>query len=270
MAVEFSRLTLAKPCTIEGPGLHSGVHCECRIEPAESGITFHANGKSTVATPHNVTDTSRCTRLGDISTVEHVMSALAGAGVTDADIVLTAEEPPVAAGASGLFLDAVHAAGTVKLGTASLSLFERVFFVEGEVRIGVSKGEGHWRFDFESGERWPGEQSFECSISPETYAKDIAGARTFAFEEEVGPIRAAGLAKGLDDSSALILGPSGYVNEARWPDEPARHKLLDLIGDLYLSGVPPVLLNVVAVRSGHRTNVEAAKRLADHALIERG
>ena len=71
-----------------------------------------------------------------------------------------------------------------------------------------------------------------------------------------------GLGKGLDEKSALILGIEGYKNEARFPDEPARHKLLDLIGDLYLSGVPIRHINVVAERSGHRTNVKAAAMLA--------
>jgi len=70
-----------------------------------------------------------------------------------------------------------------------------------------------------------------------------------------------GLAKGLDQTSALILGIEGYKNEPRFDDEPARHKLLDLVGDLYLSGVPARFLNVTAVRSGHRTNVEAAAML---------
>ena len=97
------------------------------------------------------------------------------------------------------------------------------------------------------------------------YKKEIASARTFAFEEEVEPIRQAGLAKGLDANSALILGSNGYVNDPRFDDEPVRHKMLDLIGDLYLSGVPMTMINVVSSRSGHKTNVEAAKKLAAHA-----
>jgi UDP-3-O-acyl-N-acetylglucosamine deacetylase len=79
--------------------------------------------------------------------------------------------------------------------------------------------------------------------------------------EEVPAVLAAGLAKGLDIEKALILGIEGYKNDARFPDEPARHKLLDLAGDLYLAGVPLRFLNVAAERSGHRTNVEAAAKL---------
>ena len=144
-----------------------------------------------------------------------------------------------------------------------------MYLVEGEVRIAVSKGFGHWKYDFECGDRWPHKQSFACELTKGGFAAELALARTFAFEEEVEPLRAAGLGRGLDLESALVLGTEGYINAARWPDEPARHKMLDLVGDLYLSGLPPFLLNVVAVGSGHRTNVAAAAKIAAHASIER-
>lgn len=268
MATEFERKTVARSVELEGLGLHSGVPVKVIVEPSRNGITFHCGSETTKALAENVTDTSRCTRLGGISTIEHLMSAFAGLGVTDADVVLSAPELPALGGAADQYCDAINQAGTNTIGRSVLHLFERVFFVEDPIRISVAKGSGHWRFDFECDERWPGTQSFECEATPSTYFSEIASARTFAFEEEVAPIRAAGLAKGLDESSALVLGTSGYLNAPRWPDEPARHKLLDLIGDLYLSGVPPQLLSVVAVRSGHRTNVEAAKKLAAHARIE--
>lgn len=269
MAIEFNRCTVSGLVEWEGLGLHSGVSVKVRVEPSDKGIVFHCDNEKVAAVPTNVTDTSRCTRLGSISTIEHLMSAFAGLGITDADVVLNGPELPALGGASDRYVSSLMSAGTTQIGIATFSLFERVFFVEDPIRIGIAKGDGHWRFDFESGDRWPNEQSFEAVLNPETYSREIAPARTFAFEEEVAPIRAAGLAKGLDDSSALILGQGGYINEPKWPDEPARHKLLDLIGDLYLSGVPPTLINVVAARSGHRTNIEAAKRLFDHARFER-
>jgi len=269
VAVSFVRRTVKSRVRLEGFGLHSGTPVEIFVEPSSSGIWFRCGPERVEARPENVTDTSRCTRLGGISTIEHLMSAFAGLGVTDAEVVLSSPELPALDGASAVYVAAMKAVGFEDVGSATFRLFERVFFIEDPIRIGVAKGDGHWRFDFECGERWPGSQSFVCFVSGPTYATDIAPARTFAFEEEVEPIRAAGLAKGLDATSALVLGVAGYVNEPKWPDEPARHKLLDLIGDLYLAGVPPFLLNVVATRSGHRTNVEAAKRLAEHARIER-
>ena len=267
MNIEFARRTLAKEISFEGAGLHSGSPVSVKVEPGDRGIVFHCGSESVGARPENVTDTSRCTRLGPVSTVEHIMSAFGGLGVTDAEVLLSAPELPALDGASEAYCLELNRVGLVEIGRALFQLFERVFYVEDPIRIGLAKGEGHWRFDFVSGDRWPHDQSFECTVTPENYATEIAPARTFAFEEEVEPIRLAGLAKGLDERSALVLGVSGYINPPKWPDEPARHKLLDLIGDLYLSGVPPHLLNVVGARSGHRTNVEAAKRLADHAVI---
>lgn len=269
MAIEFVRRTVRSRVTLDGLGLHGGEPVTVTINPSNSGIWFRLGSERIAAVPENVSDTSRCTRLGSVSTIEHLMSALAGLGVTDAEVELTSPELPALDGGSAEYCRHLNAAGFEEIGKATFSLFERVFFVEDPIRIGVSKGEGHWRFDFESGDRWPHTQSLETFVSGPTYVSEIASARTFAFEEEVEPIRAAGLAKGLDESSALILGQTGYINEAKWPDEPVRHKLLDLIGDLYLAGVPPYLLNVVATRSGHRTNVEAAKRLAEHAVIVR-
>jgi UDP-3-O-acyl-N-acetylglucosamine deacetylase len=99
-----------------------------------------------------------------------------------------------------------------------------------------------------------------------SFEAEVAPARTFGFERELPQIEAAGLAKGLDRSSALLIGESGYANEARFDDEPARHKLLDAMGDLYLSGVPVRFLNVVAERTGHRMNVLAASKLKEAVL----
>jgi UDP-3-O-acyl-N-acetylglucosamine deacetylase len=219
--------------------------------------------------PENVTDTSRCTRLGEVSTVEHLMSALAGLGVTDAEVEVEGDELPAMDGCSLAFYQGVSAVGLSDLGEARVDgPFERVFHVDGDVKIAISSGNGHWRYEFECGERWPHSQHFEV-LSLNNYADEVAPARTFAFEEEMEMIRKAGLGKGLDETTAFVIGASGYINQTRFDDEPARHKALDLIGDLYLSGVPPQLLNVVAQRSGHRTNVAAAAKLREHATIKK-
>lgn len=267
MAVEFIRQTLTKTAEFVGNGLHSGVPVIVRVEPGSQGINFHCGGESVRASPNNVTDTSRCTKLGSVSTVEHIMSAFAGLGITDADVVLSASELPALSGGSDDYANQFLLQGIEAIGHAEFSLFERVFIVEGDVRVGISKGDGHWRYDFECGDRWPNEMSYECHLSLSLYADEIAPSRTFAFEEEIEPILRAGLAKGLNLETALIIGKDGFNNEAKWPDEPSRHKMLDLIGDLFLVGIPPELLNVVAVRSGHRTNVAAAMRLKEHVKI---
>jgi UDP-3-O-[3-hydroxymyristoyl] N-acetylglucosamine deacetylase len=267
--IEVTRRTVKSTVSLSGRGLHGGEPVEVRIHPGAEGIGFRLGDRRFAAIPENVTDTTRCTRLGEISTIEHVMSALAGLEVTDAEIELSKPELPGLDGSAAEYVDAIRATGLATAGTAHIyPPFKRVFLQEEPISLAAARGDGHWRFEYLTGNRWPGIQVFEVPHVSEGYVKEIARARTFALAEELPTIKQMGLGQGLDESSALILGPNGYENAPRFEDEPARHKLLDLIGDLYLSGIPVGFLNVVAVRSGHRTNVAFAKLLADASRRE--
>lgn len=257
-----NRRTVRETTVFDGIGLHTGVPVTVRVQPGDKGLWLRLGSERVEAIPSNVTDTTRSTKVGPVGTVEHLMSALAAVGVTDAEIEFTAPEAPGLDGSSEPFWKVLAATGTTDLGTRELrDLFSRVFLQEDAIKIAVGKGNGHWRFEFECDNRWPNAQHFEMQNLPDGYGAAIAPARTFAFQEEVPHIIAAGLARGLDGDSALILGPDSYQNEPRFEDEPVRHKLLDLIGDLYLAGVPVDALNVVGTRSGHRSNVKVAAML---------
>lgn len=259
----YQRSTIKKATVFEGLGLHSGTPVRVVVEPGNEGIRFRYGGQCWAASPANVTDTRRCTKLGDISTVEHMMSALAGLEITDAEIEVSAPELPAMDGSAAPFYMGLSEPGLEELGEADVAaIFSRIFVPDGEAKIAISAGTGRWRYEFHTGERWPGIQVFETTDVNGDYGDKIAPARTFGFEEELPMIAAAGLAKGLDETSALVLGQNGYINEARSPDEPVLHKLLDAIGDLYLSGIPIRFMNVVAVRTGHTTTVRAALMLS--------
>lgn len=260
----FERKTVSNSLHWEGRGLHSGVPCQVTLHPGEAGIRFLHAGHEVEAIPENVTSTARCTCLAHVATIEHLMSALAAAGITDGVVECTGPELPGLDGSAEMYTQILHSAEVASLGNRELpTLFTRVYEKGADHSVAIGKGEGWWRYTFITEPRWPSIQDFESHLTPESYATDIAPARTFCFEEELDAIREAGLGQGLDEQSALVLGSRGYVNAERFPDEPARHKLLDLIGDLYLSGVPPYLLNVVAERSGHTANVAAAAKLRD-------
>jgi UDP-3-O-[3-hydroxymyristoyl] N-acetylglucosamine deacetylase len=263
----FPRNTLSNDLILEGRGLHSGEPVSVRLMPGENGIGFHSDGIRTIAHPANVTDTTRSTKLGSIGTVEHFMAAFAGLEITDLEIEVDGPEMPALDGSSAPLVASVLATGLENIGIVELpDLYTRVFLQEdGGITGAVAKGVGHWRYVFATDARWPHEQTFERDDIVTDFTTEIAPARTFAFTEEIPVIIQMGLAKGLDEKSALILGIEGYKNEPRFPDEPARHKLLDLIGDLYLTGVPLRALSVVAQRTGHRTNVMLAGKLA-HAM----
>jgi len=262
--VNYTRRTLTRPAHFEGLGLHTGVPVRVTVNPGEDGIAFRYGTGRWAARPEFVTDTTRSTRLGEVGTIEHLMSALAGMEITDAEVEVSAPEMPGLDGSASGYVRGLAEAVLQDLGEAELpSLYRRVFLKEEDgTEIAIGKGTGHWRYVFTAGDRWPGVQAFELDALPQGYVDEIASARTFAFAEEVPMIIQMGLGQGLDDTSALILGIEGYKNESRFEDEPARHKLLDLCGDLYLAGVPLRFLNVVAERSGHRTNVKAAEMLA--------
>ena len=258
----INRRTLKNECVLSGKGLHSGEPVTIHVFPSSEGIQFQFGKEIVDAKPHNVTDTSRCTVLGTIRTVEHIMSALASLAITDARIELTYPELPGLDGSSLMFLTALKSCEIEDLGTRELNdIYARLFVQADNVKIAVGKGFGHWRYDFITEPRWPGEMSFESENIAQEYEIEISPARTTVFSEEIEQVRAAGLGQGLDESSVLIIGQTGFENEARFPDEPARHKLLDLVGDLYLAGVPIEMLNVVGYRSGHRRNVEMANLL---------
>lgn len=255
------RHTVKDDVRFEGLGLHSGLDVRAVVHPGTNGIAFSSGGSRTLALPENISDTKRCTKLGPVSTIEHLMSAFAALEITDAEVEVSEGEMPALDGASLQYLESLVSAGLADLGEYEVpELFQRVFVQEGNIKIAIAKGSGRWRFCFDTGERWPGCQEFELN-GFDSYAADVAPARTFGFEEEVAPIILAGMARGLNAKSALVIAEHGYRNEALFPDEPARHKLLDLVGDIYLAGIPVRLLDVVAERSGHRTNVAAAIKL---------
>lgn len=264
------RKTLASDFTIEGMGLHSGGAVRVTVHAGESGIRFRDQGDWLDARPVNVTDTSRCTRLGNISTIEHLMSALAGMEVTDADIVVEGGELPAAGGCSIEYVEAITEVGLVECGELTVNgPFARVFLQELPCKYAVGLGEGWWRAAYVRDDEFVGRQEFELEFSPDRYASEIAPARTFVLESELEVAKQIGLGKGLDETSCLVVGDSNYLNAPRFKDEPARHKLLDLIGDLALSGVPVAHLDVVAEFTGHKWNVEVAKKLAESVTITR-
>jgi UDP-3-O-[3-hydroxymyristoyl] N-acetylglucosamine deacetylase len=255
----FERKTVRSPIAIDGKGLHGGQDVRVVIHPSDSGLAFRAGTSRWEAVAENVTDTTRCTRLGEISTIEHLMSALAGLEVSDAEIEVEGGELPALDGSAAEYVREIAQAGLVDLGASEgQTPFKRVFHQEGEIKIAIGKGDGHWKYTYDLGDRWPGVQTSDVDHISDRYAVEVAPARTFALAEEIPMIVQMGLAKGLDQDKALILGIEGYKNDARFPDEPARHKLLDLMGDLYLAGIPIRFLNVAAERSGHASNVRAA------------
>lgn len=266
----YPRRTVAEPVHWSGRALHGGQPVRVTVRPGNRGFWFWAGAEQIEAIPSNVIDTQRCTQLGPIATIEHLMSALAGLAYTDAEIEVEGGELPALDGSAKDYVQGLNSVGSQEIGTLNVDgPFDRVYRHEGNVKIAIATGEGLWREAFALEDHFIGRQELELQLSPETYTNEIASARTVVLEREIPAVRAMGLGKGLDESSCLGIGPEQYMNEPRFLDEPVRHKLLDLIGDLALAGVPVALLNVVAERNGHAANVDAARKLAARVTLIR-
>jgi UDP-3-O-[3-hydroxymyristoyl] N-acetylglucosamine deacetylase len=261
--------TLRGDLAFEGPGLHTGAFCRVRVLPREAsfGLQFQLNGKARFpAHAAYVSETRRATVLGSdgqtVSTVEHLLSALFAMGVDNALIEVEGPEIPALDGSSALLCESITRIGLTEQMTPRgvFTIAEPASFQDGEARVVVLPSDA-FRVCFVVNFAEPiGRQCMDATIEPESYAREIASARTFGFLHETQALLAAGLARGGSLDNALVFAPDGPMTPLRWPNEPARHKVLDLIGDFALLGAWP-LCEIIAFKSGHRLHVRAVSEL---------
>jgi len=280
ITAEEQQRTVRSPAAVEGRGLFTGLPVTATIRPApiDHGVCFlrtDIEGAEPIpATVEHLIDTPRHTslQLGDsiVETVEHCLSAIAGLGVDNALIELTDRETPCGDGSAMPFVDAIQAVGLEHQDAPrrTLTLTEPVTVREGDAMIAALPNTGaglDLLYDLDYGDLNPiGRQLQVFSMDDDSpYIRDIAPARTFALLEEAEAMREKGLFTHLSPSDMLVLGESGPIdNELRFPDEPARHKLLDLIGDLSLTG-RRLNARIVARKSGHALNHRLARAILE-------
>lgn len=201
----------------------------------------------------------------NVHTVEHVISALAGMGVDNAIIEMDANEPPIADGSSMPFVQLIKSAGLQEQKEAR-KVFEVREPMYQETRDGtILTIVPDKKFRISCTNVGPGgrfTQYFSTEINPETYEKDIAAARTFVYYEDIAPLMEKGLIKGGTLEAAVVIRGDTLLSKQplRFADEFVRHKILDIVGDLMLSG-KRILGHVIAVRPGHGPNTELARAI---------
>jgi UDP-3-O-acyl-N-acetylglucosamine deacetylase len=230
-----------------------------------------AGSPAVVAHPSAITNTNRRTTLGPsttgVSLTEHVLSALAGLRIDNCEIEIDGVEPPGLDGSAGLFTDVLLKAGAVLLAARRPILAaERTVLAAGtDTTIALHPGSGlglkvTYILDYGWNSPLP-RQIFTLDVTPENYVREIARCRTFCTEAEAKAMKAIGLAPHLRYADTLVFGSRGPIdNRLRFADEPARHKALDVIGDLALCGFD-IAGHVVACRSGHTLNAELSRKL---------
>lgn len=270
-AAAVPQRTLKSPAHCAGVGTHGNGRVSMALRPAppDTGIVFRrvdrpADSPRTIGARHeNVVDTTLCTTIGNgtvsVRTVEHLMAAFAGCGIDNAAVDIDGEEVPAMDGSAAPFVSLIECTGTVEQSAVrrAIEILKPVELREGSRAIGVAPAEGFSiRCDVAFDHPALGRQSVVFDSLRDGFRDALAGARTFCMEADIAGIRAAGLGRGGSLENTVVFGADGsVVNEGglRYPDECARHKTLDCIGDLYLAGAP-ILGRVHCERPGHRLN----------------
>lgn len=265
--------TIARPVTVAGTGLHTGAASVARLYPAPAGqgVTFRradiAGSPPIPARLDEVVATARGVVLGRavrVATVEHLLSATWGMGIENLIVELEGEELPCGDGSALNFVEALGAAGTVELGAPKAPIVpdEPIWVSEGaSMIVAVPAPQFQVTYVVTADGAALAPQIAEFCEAVDDYATAIAPARTWGMAAEIESLRARGLARGASLATTLVIGPDGFLNEPRFPNEMARHKILDAVGDLALLG-RPVRAHIVAVRAGHGLHVALAREIA--------
>src|ERR1700682_5222638 len=306
LRMKFSRqTTLRSQATVTGVGVHSGLPVSLTLGPAsvDAGFIFvrtglHGRDREVQATSESVISTEFATVLGDregplVSTAEHVLAALRGMGVDNVTIEVEGPEVPIMDGSAASFVAAIDQAGIVA--QPALRRFIQVLKPV-QVAMGDSFGElrphaNGFRAEVEIDFTNPviGRQSFVLDLHPESFRRDISRARTFGCMNDVARLWSAGFSLGASFENTVVFDETRLLNTEglRYSDECARHKVLDVVGDLALAGLPlpgayrsvrgghklnhAVLTALLADRTAYRlVEAEAARRSRGHAEVGSG
>ena len=265
-AIEQGTLRSAIGCA--GTGLHGGQKISMTLHPAapNTGIVFRrtdARGALIPATWKHVVDTRLCSVIANadgvrVGTIEHLMAALAGAGIDNLRIDIDGPEVPAMDGSSAPFTAMIERAGIARQGIArrAIQVLKPIAVAEGAARAELEPADlftVSCEIDFDNPA--VNRQARTVTLMNGAFKSELCRARTFGFEHEVEQLRKMGLAKGGSLENAIVIGRDRILNEdgLRYDDEFVRHKILDCVGDLYLAG-GPILGHFRGHRSGHALN----------------
>lgn len=279
-APSIARRTLQEAISVSGVGVHSGETVQLKLVPAPAGTGLvlrsprKSDGEIEIS-PYRVANTLNAVTLSNgiwsVSTVEHLLAALATAGITDLYIELDASEMPIMDGSSQEFYEAVQSAGVAVLSESiePIRLQNAVWIVEGDKYLVALPHDG-LRVSYHIDYQHPllAGKSLTIDLDADVLANEILPARTFGFLRDVDQLKAKGLIKGASLDNAVVLTDDSYLNEElRFPEECIRHKILDLIGDMYLLG-RPIHAHFIASKAGHGLDVALARRILTQVSLD--
>lgn len=274
--MEFQR-TIAREVSVSGVGVHSGKKATLKFKPAppNCGVVFErvdiSSSPKIPARISNVIDPvrrPRRTSVGldsvEVHTVEHLMATLSGLAIDNIAIDIDSDEVPCFDGSAQVFVRALKEAGFTSQEAAKryFQIREPIYLQENEATLMILPSEDFKiSYTLSYGHPSPTAQYIHLTLTAESFEREIAEARTFCMEEEVARLRSQGLGKGANYQNTLVLGQKGVIKSSlRFNNEFARHKILDLIGDLYLLGLP-LKGHIIGVRSGHPINIRLLQKI---------
>src|SRR5262245_56534431 len=269
--------TIRRQVSCVGIGLHSGnkVNLTLKPAPADFGIRFRRTDLGSHELPATVQHlagiqlaTGLASKELSVETVEHLLAALTSVGVDNVLVELNSPEVPIMDGSAAPFIYLIHEAGVKRLQTPRkyLKIVRPIAISRGDKRIALFPSD-HFKVTYSISYDHPllRHQSRTLRITEESFAEEIAPARTFTFLKDVEMLRQTGLALGGSLENAIVLGETGVLNNAlRYEDEFVRHKILDAVGDLALVGYP-VIGHLVAHRAGHALHTEFAAKILEES-----
>ncbi len=270
--------TLAKAVSCAGVGLHSGQPVTLTIKPAptNTGVVFinrnGKNGASLAASIKHVVPTELCTAISgngfQVKTIEHVLSALAGLDVDNVYVELDAGEAPVMDGSAAHFVRLIQSVGVVSQNRRQpyLKVTRPIEVVDGTRRVRIEPSSTtKITYSIHYDHPLIQTQTYIYEHSAHAFEREIADARTFGFLQEVEALWARGLGQGGNLDNTIVLSHDGILNESglRFANEFVRHKILDLIGDFSLLGVP-FIGHLIAERSGHAIHTRLVQQILNH------
>lgn len=269
--------TIAKEVRYSGAGLHSGKEVTMVLKPAaeNTGVIFIRTdlpGQPEIhARAENVTATVKATTISEngaeVATIEHLMSALSMTGVDNVRVEMSAGEPPVADGSAKVFFDLIEEAGLKEQEAKRVPyVVDRTFAIHEGGRSIMLEPYNGFKITFTSVNKHPllGTQHFDIELNESSYGKEIAPARTVAFLEEVETLKKNGMGLGGNLENTVVFDKDRVLSETRFTDELIRHKILDVIGDMYLLG--PIKGHIIAAQTGHALNSKLTKKIAAYRL----
>lgn len=279
MTEKYMQHTIVKEISYSGIGLHSGKEVLMTMKPAEvnKGIVFVRTDlpdrPEIPALAENVSSTVKATTLSvngaEVFTVEHLMAALAMMEIDNIIIEMSSPEPPVTDGSAKVFCELLEQAGIeAQQEERKVYSLDKEFSVYDGDRYIVVKPYDGYRISFTSINKHPllGTQYFDIELNKESFKKEIMAARTVAFTDELEMLKKLGLGLGGSLENVVVFDKDKILSVPRFDDELIRHKILDVIGDLYLLG--PIKAHVIAVKTGHAFNSGIAKQIQTYRTRE--